>query len=244
MDINNLQVNLSKTKYLQFYNKGGKKINLDTKYNNNTISEYKSSLFLGLTIDSHCDWYKHVDNVCAKINRFIYPLRRLRLTTTQQIAVTAYYGYVASVIRYGLLLWGNSVQINRVLLMQKKCVRAICGIAPTDSCRPFFKQLKLLTVAGMYIQEVVIFVKSHEELFVKHGDVFPKSRTPFMVVHSILPKSRVFEKNSYSMCVRIFNHLPKYLSVLPLTLLKPKLYTWLLDKCFYSLKEYFDNKNK
>uniref|UniRef100_A0A1B6LNL4 Uncharacterized protein n=1 Tax=Graphocephala atropunctata TaxID=36148 RepID=A0A1B6LNL4_9HEMI len=68
---------------------------------------------------------------------------------------------VESHIRYGLISWGTTSEanLNKILVFQKKAVRTLAGLGPTDSCREAFKSLKLLTVTSLYILAVVIYTK-------------------------------------------------------------------------------------
>lgn len=90
---------------------------LDLNYNSHSVKKTDSAKFLGLVIDEHLNWKCHIDHVCSKLERFA--LRRLRRTVSAEAAITAYYGYVASKLDYGLLLWNNSVDIKGAFGLQK-----------------------------------------------------------------------------------------------------------------------------
>lgn len=244
LEDNNLQVNLNKTKYMQFYNKCGKKIKLNIKYNEIEIEESHTIKFLGILLDSHCDWTAHVDMVCNKLNRFVYALRRLRATASRQTALIAYHGYVSSVLRYGLTLWGNSTDINRAFITQKKCIRAICGAAPRDSCKPLFKELGVLSLPSLYVYEVACFVKLHLNLFKTAKDIYPRcTRHGNRLVLDITPKCKIFKTNCYYLAIKIFNYIPNNIKELPYKLFKKTLFQWVQEKCLYSLNELFSNNN-
>lgn len=66
---------------------------------------------------------------------------------------------------YGILLWGNTVDINRPFVLLIRAVRAIYEIGPRVSRRDKFKEIKITTLALQYIQENVIYVKNNTELF-------------------------------------------------------------------------------
>nr|CAX36785.1 hypothetical protein [Papilio dardanus] len=51
-------------------------------------------------------------------------------------------------------MWGNSTDQHRAFVAQKKCIRAICGLHPQESCRPAFKRLGLLPLPALYIYEI------------------------------------------------------------------------------------------
>jgi hypothetical protein len=46
-----------------------------------------------------------------------------------------YFSYFHSVIKYGIIFWGNLANISRVFKLQKKVIRIISGVGCRDSCR-------------------------------------------------------------------------------------------------------------
>lgn len=117
---NNLQINVDKTKMIQFRTVQRKPLALNIKYRNCTIEEVSTTKFLGIMLDQNCDWKAHIEYVCDKLDKFVYAIKRLRATVSTEAALSAYHGYVSSVLSYGLLLWGNSVEIGKVFKVQKK----------------------------------------------------------------------------------------------------------------------------
>lgn len=59
---------------------------------------------------------------------------------------TAYYALFDSRTRYGIVGWGGSPYINieRLLVLQKRAVRIIVGLTLQDICRKVFKQLEIM----------------------------------------------------------------------------------------------------
>lgn len=242
---NNLKINLSKTKYIQFSNYKQSPTLINLKHNNEVISKESSIKFLGLTLDENCNWGIHIDNLCRKLNRFVYALRELRKTSNEEAALNAYHGYVAAVLRYGLLLWGNSAQIQRAFIVQKKCLRAITGAPPHESCKPIFKKFNVLTLVSMYILEIGLFVRRNSKFFIKVTDDnrFIK-RDPTKLKNQFC-KSSLHYRNSYQMSIKIYNHIPKNIRELPFRFFKSNLKNWLLEKNFYSVQEFIeDSVNK
>jgi hypothetical protein len=165
LDMNHLKINLSKTKFMQFKSIKSKIHHLQIKHNADTVEEVKSITFLGVNLDTHCNWKEHVEVVCKKVNKFIFALWRLKQTVSLQTALTTYHAYIMSVLRYGILMWGNSVDADRAFIAQKKCVRTLCGVNKREPCRPLFKKLNLLSLPCLYIFETANFVKKHIVLF-------------------------------------------------------------------------------
>lgn len=223
---------------MQFLNYSMKPINIFIKCDNEIVTECKEIKFLGFTLDQNCNWKGHTNNVRKRINSFVYALRRLKREANETTVLTAYHGYVGSILRYGLLLWGNSVLVRKVFIAQKKCIRAICGVGPTESCKPLFKKLKLLTLTSMYIYEVGIFVKKHLYLFTtmtEYNKFTPRDPTQLKLPTC---KSTLHQQNCGVMAIRIYNRIPKKIRELPLNYFKLKLKTWLIENNFYNINEF------
>ncbi|XP_050677001.1 uncharacterized protein LOC126973715 [Leptidea sinapis] len=239
LEDNNLQVNIKKTSFMQFsLSNRSNNYSLKINYTNTQIEEALHVNFLGVLLDKNLKWKEHVDMVCQKIDRYVYVLYRLRKTALQSTVLAAYHGYVASVLRYGLILWGNSSEANRAFIAQKTCLRAMTGAFYLDSCEPLFKELRILPFPCMYIYEICIFVKQHDHLFTKARDIYPRNTRNgdrLVIAHKFHNAS--YGKCSYVMCIKIFNKLPPSLRVLPVQRFKKDLFTWLIDKCFYSINE-------
>lgn len=241
LDKNKLCVNLSKTKYVNFSNYKSKPNNvINLTCRGHAIEKVNEMKFLGLVLDSHCNWKGHVSYICKKLNKYVYLLKKLKRTSLQKTALLAYHGFVVSLLRYGLLLWGNSTDVKQAFIIQKKCLRALCGVGPLTSCRPLFKKLNLLTLTSLYILQAGIFVKEQHTLFEQmknDKNSIVKKRDPTRL---ILPKckSALFQKNCYLMTIRIFNKIPKCIRELPINQFKCKLYRWLLEHCFYDIHEF------
>lgn len=235
---NNLIINTTKTKYIQFYNRNAKPQHLSVRHGGETIPEATSATFLGIGIDSGLTWHSHVDTVCQKINRFVYALYRLSRLANQSTALMAYHGYVGSLLRYGLIMWGNSTTINRVFILQKKCIRSIYGVGQLESCRPLFKQLNILALPSLYIFEILLFAKKHPNLFTTKREVCNfNTRYPYRLrVH---PRTTTcFSANSFSMCVKLFNLLPNCVQNMTINTFKKIIFKILAQNCFYSVNEF------
>lgn len=245
LDINNMKPNLNKTYYIQFNDNNRVKLNIDMniKYLDEKIKKVKDTKFLGVLIDQDLNWKSHLNNLSSRLNKFVYALSHIKKHTNLKTAVVTYHAYVESILRYGLILWGNSTDVNRAFITQKKCIRAIFGKTPRDSCKPLFKSLGLLPLPSLYIYDVCLFVRKHPYLFKRACETNSRlKRDPQRLVISVQPKLRKYNKNCPAMCVKIYNNLPKDLKCLNDRQFKIKLYQWLHRNNFYDLKDYLDKK--
>lgn len=238
LDINHLKINLMKTNYMQFNKMKKCNLNLNIEYKGTRIDQADSVKFLGVIIDKDINWKSQIEKICDKINRFVFVLKRLRYVTDHSTVLTAYHAYVASTLRYGLIFWGNSVNVHKAFIAQKKCLRAIYGIPPYQTCKPLFKELNLLTLPSLYIFEISKFVKNNIELFNKASDINPRNtRNPNKLVLNFVPRTTLYMKNCLNMCLKIYNKIPENLKMLNRPLFDKKLYAWLLEKSYYNINE-------
>ena len=92
-------------------------------------------------------------------------LRTLKHSVNRELLLSVYFAYVFSIIKFGIIFWGNSVHWNKIFKLQKLCIRIIAGAAPRAHCRQLFKKFNLLTVTDIYILECTTFVKANFDLF-------------------------------------------------------------------------------
>jgi len=64
-----------------------------------------------------------------------------------------------------LIFWGNSAKSKCVFKLQKSAIRIIMGARNNDSCREFFKILKMLPLCAQYIYSLLRFVVNSRNLF-------------------------------------------------------------------------------
>lgn len=176
--------------------------------------------------------------MCAKINKFVYALRTIKRVTSIKTALIVYHSYVGSIIRYGILLWGNSSDMHRAFVAQKKCLRAIWEMEQVESCRPVFKKHKILTLPSLYILETVMFVRKHYSFFEQRDNSNRRVATQRPLVMP-RPRLELYKRNCAYMTCKIYNKLPTFLLEQYGDMFQKALKDWLLVNCFYSIEEFF-----
>jgi hypothetical protein len=51
----------------------------------------------------------------------------------------------------------------RIFRIQKRVIRSMVGVSSRTSCRQLFKELNILTLASLYISEVICFVRKYRK---------------------------------------------------------------------------------
>ncbi len=155
LKVNKLSLNIQKTKYMIFHMHNKKIPNFQIKIEDTIIERVSDFNFLGITINEHLSWKSHIDKVSNKMSRNIGILNRLKHFLPISTKTTIYNSLVLSHVNFGLVIWGFSCQ--RILKLQKKCVRIISLSKYNAHTDPIFKELKLLKVTDIYTLQLLKF---------------------------------------------------------------------------------------
>ena len=142
---NKLTLNLDKTVCVLFQkNHKTERINLDVS--GNQIPSQPFTKFLGMWLDQHLTWFKHIEMLILKLtrNQNLLKLSRNHLTTDTKKMI--YHSHLGSHIQYGIILWGNSAtkaQINKIQKIQSKSIKYITNKKSTTNSN---KELRILTI--------------------------------------------------------------------------------------------------
>lgn len=244
LDDNCLVANLSKTKLMMFHQRKNTP-EVRVNYNNQPVTETRVTKFLGLNIDNQLTWNDHTIDLCARLSKHSYMLYRLRGIVSMDTLVIAYHAYVASTLRYGIIFWGNCSQKESVFKAQKRIIRSMCGLKTTDSCKPYFKKFKILTLPCLYIYEVGVFVKSNPKLFLKASEVHHCSRIRSLHRNRLCTqtsKTALMNKSVFCMSPLIYNKIPNCIRDLDIKIFKKRLCELLIAKCYYTITDFFDDR--
>uniref|UniRef100_A0A1B6LII1 Reverse transcriptase domain-containing protein n=1 Tax=Graphocephala atropunctata TaxID=36148 RepID=A0A1B6LII1_9HEMI len=235
---NDLVFNQSKTNHIIFGNR---------QCNTSIFPQLQlasSTKYLGVTIDDKLSWKSHIDVLCSKLSSTLFALRRIKAVCTPEAMTIAYHSLFESHIRYAIVAWGGSSHSNleRVLIVQKKALRIMTGVDWCTSCRPIFKELRLLTVTNLYILETILFAinKNLTRNMDLHGYSTRNGNNFSLPLHRL----SLYEKKPSYAGAKLFNNLPPELkSQADLKSVKKHLTKWLQEKPFYTIEEFLDWQN-
>lgn len=236
---NNLKLNVNKTQIIKFsYLPQNDETILS--YNNINISNSNSVKFLGITLDSRLDWKLHVESLTVNMSQYCYALRVVAHFVNVEAALSAYHAYVQSRVRYGIIFWANSTNAVKILKIQKRCLRLIFDMKPTDSCRMLFRDKGILTLASLYIYESSIFVKENIHHLFKSLEHSYDTRNKTLLSTNKKNYSYIQRNVEYSV-IKIYNKLPDNIRNLHTEAMKRKLKQILVKKAYYTMDEYFSD---
>jgi hypothetical protein len=109
------------------------------------INYTDNSKFLGIWLDKNLRWSIHTQKLANKSCKICFGIRVIRRVTGLETVRTLYYAYFQSLLSYGLIFWGNSINAKLIFRLQKRAIRAMMQIPKTASCKQHFKSLHILT---------------------------------------------------------------------------------------------------
>lgn len=234
---NDLVLNQSKTVQMIFTTK-----RLDTSISLPGLQTKNSTKHLGIIIDSKLTWQPHLDQLCKKLCSGTYVIRRIKQTCSLDTGRIAYFALFESHLRYGIVVWGGASKGNleRVLLKQKRAIRCLGDLNHRDSCRETFKQFHILTVISIYIRETILHAITTSQP--RHRNLHhynTRHANDFSLPQHHLTLSE--QKPSYKGSI-YFNHLPEHLKTEHPNHFKKQLTTWLMERPFYSEREFLSQR--
>jgi hypothetical protein len=240
LTLNNLKINLTKTYLMNFKQRLNYPLGLDINYLGNSVEEIDSTKFLGLTIDNKLTWKLHICNLVKKLNQFSYALHKLRKVSNTKTLLTAYYGYISSILRYGIMFWGNTTDKQIVFKAQKRCLRSMFGLMQNDSCVPYFRKYKILTLPAMYISEVANFVRSNPHYF-EACPIGSRREGTLRVTNKC--KTLLYRMSVDCMAPTIYNKIPHTIrSMVDNKVFKTALNGFLAEKVYYDIRMFLNDK--
>ena len=128
--------------------------------NGSEISEVQTTKFLGVIIDNKLSWKPHIDYISTKISKSIGVILRARKVFNKSTLLMLYYSLIYPYLTYCVQVWGSTYDSHkkRLIILQKKIVRIICGVPPRTHTGPLFEQLNILRINYVYFYNVALFM--------------------------------------------------------------------------------------
>lgn len=158
------------------------------------------------------------------------------------ILKNVYYAIAHSHLNYNTIIWGRSVEVNRVFILQKRLIRLMYNIKPLQTCRNTFVTEKIMTLSCLYILKCCVFVFNNRDLFSPNNINHDYNTRNAMNMRAEKHNTSRFEKSPLYSCATIYNKLPVVLKLEGnVKKFKFKLKNHLISKCYYSVSEYLCN---
>ena len=159
LKVNKLSLNVAKTKAMLFYMPPKQIHNPRLKIAGSNLKFIDNFNFLGITINKHLNWTKHMDILSAKIVKTAGTLNTLKHVLPTNILKMIYNSQMLCHLNYDILLWGAQHNANDKLhKLRKSAIRIITSSNFLAHSEPIFKQLYLLKSYDIYKCQLLKFV--------------------------------------------------------------------------------------
>ena len=125
--------------------------------------------FLGIYLDTHLTWKRHIERISSKISSAIFAINRARDFLSKHALRCLYFALVHSHLTYGIHVWGTSMTIKTIITLQKRAIRTINKVWYRSHTEPLFKSNQILKFEDMYTMQISLFV------YDLNNDLLPKS---------------------------------------------------------------------
>ena len=118
-----------------------------------------------------CHGKKHIEAIVPKLSAATFAMRIVQPFLSLDSLKLIYYSYFHSILTYGIVFWGNTPHSNVIFRMQKRIVRIMVGVSNRDSCREYFKRLKILPLQPQYLLPLLPFVTENVDYFRLNSEI-------------------------------------------------------------------------
>ena len=159
LEINKIKVNVTKCKFMIF-SYGRKTEIAPLRFGDGEISETNEYKFLGVYLDNRLTFQSHINHIKNKISKSIGILYKLNNFLPPNILKTLYETLIKPYITYGIEAWHSAPNyiLEKVRVLQKKSIRAICSLAYNAHTNDHFKTLKLLKLDEIFTENISVFI--------------------------------------------------------------------------------------
>ena len=194
LQVNKLSLHIKKTHFMLFCNKNVSRPDIELCISGQAISETRKTKFLGVIIDNKLNWKDHIMYISGKIARGIGILTKARKLLNRETLVSIYYSFIYPHMTYCNRVWASTYETNlhKLIILQKRAVRMICGVSPRTSTATLFDQLKMMNflklnkyLMGRFMYRVYNsdVPNLFEELFVSNTSIYSYETRQSMKLH-------------------------------------------------------------
>ena len=171
-------------------------VNNCIKINNENVSHIgkdnkdESVKFLGIHIDKHLTWKKHINIISSKISRAIFAINRLKHFLPHNALKTLYYTLIQSHLTYGVQAWGNGSTVIKLQTLQKRALRIINNKRYRSHTDPIFKSENILKITDIHKLHVSLF------MFDYYHKTLPKSFEHYIPTYNLATNTRITRQHN------------------------------------------------
>lgn len=212
-----LTINYEKTSYIPFScNSFGSPsfntLNINMGTEALTISREKTVKYLGVIIDEHLKWDRHIYYIVNKLRLILYTFKKLRDILPLPYLKTLYHSLVESHIRYGLLVWGAASKnhIKPLEIMQRRFIKMIYRKNNRYPSDKLYQESLILDIRQLYFFQACI--KYHTKQHAEPPVHLYNTRQKHQFVTPLMLKTAT-QRTYFYMGPKLYNSIPNEIKV-------------------------------
>ena len=161
MKVNKLTVNASKSPAIVLSLKSlDNTPHFNVMMNQEKISCCSNLKYLGLFIDEHLDFRKHLTYMEAKLARAVGILYKCKECFSTKILRMLYFSLMYPHFTHGIIVWGSlfKCDVKKIEVLQNKAIRAIANAKFKQRLLPLYHQLDILPLKQIYALQLGKFM--------------------------------------------------------------------------------------
>ncbi len=165
LQANKLSLSLHKTKSMVFCTSQKEKSpEINIKLNDTNIEQFKETKFLGIHINEHLNWAKHIKHVTTKLSQVSGIIYRCRTSLPEDYLLQLYNSLALPHLIYCNPVWGNAPDshLDPLIKMQKRIVRNVTNSKFLAHTSPLFKDLSLLKIPDINTHETLKLIHKYD----------------------------------------------------------------------------------
>jgi hypothetical protein len=138
-------------------------------------------------------------------------------------------------LKSGILSWGNSKNLKKSFKPQKRVIRLIANVSSTTSCKPYFNELKIMTLPCTYIYKLLVNMEITLNRFKANSLIYSYNTRKGFGLFVTSHNTKLFKQSFAHKGVLIFNKLSSEIkNTDPITKFEKILFNFLIQKSFYN----------
>jgi hypothetical protein len=201
-----------------------------------TIKNVEDTKYLGVQIDSHINWKKHIGNTVSKLRNLSYTFYRLRSVLNLRNLRIVYFALVQSAISYAILAWGGASKshVEKLNTGQNSIIKTMHKLPRQFSTSLLYQETKLSNVQQLFLKSLLIYTyktnlgnQNHQSYLETRSQKFNKIKVPTKY-------TTLGQRQADYLGPTIYNQLPKHIRDLtPFNKFKITVKKWIYE---YNIK--------
>ena len=174
---------------------------------NNTLITYKPEVrFFVICITENLKWNFCIRSLCSSLSKVSYEVTK---GSFEPIHANK---HLFCIIRMAFEIWYNTLGRGKWKLktvrVQKRVIPIISGANKCKSCRPIFKDYKIITVTTLYSLEVLCYIKRSKGNLKHKITIHSHNTRSELTFHGQIFNTVLFQKSMVNMGIKLHNKVP------------------------------------